>query len=370
MPRLPPIEEVSTIAAPLPMSGRAFWTVKKTPFRFTAITRSQSSSETRSIGRNAPTPAFTNSTSMRPSCARTSRMSASISARLDVSERMASAPAIDEAAWRSVAVSRPVMTTRAPSAAKACAEARPMPLLPPVTTTTLSLNLDCMGARDRFSQEEIATYNRGANKSLQDAPHKMRKAAASESGRSAARGRDEAHDSGTASSPSVGRACAASAAGPALSQQSVWYRLMKLTNLINRPFFSRYAERYHLTINDARVLVTLASMPEAAAHELCEATGMHPMNVSRSVATLRRQGRITERRDPANRRRKMLRLTPKGWSTCRSFVPDMERMSSFLLASMSPLEVEFLGRLVDQLIARLETIDSGSGLPEDGAAAA
>lgn len=163
---------------------------------------------------------------------------------------------------------------------------------------------------------------------------------------------------------------AAPAGAPALSQRSVWYRLMKLTNLINRPFFARYAERYHLTINDARVLVTLASMSEAAAHELCDATGMHPMNMSRSVATLRRQGRIAERRDPANRRRKMLRLTPKGWAACRSFVPDMDRMSDFLLQSMSGLEVEFLGRLVDQLIARLETIDSRSGLPGNARLAA
>ncbi len=158
---------------------------------------------------------------------------------------------------------------------------------------------------------------------------------------------------------------AASSSEPALSQQSVWYRLMKLTNLINRPFFSRFAERYHLTINDARVLVTLASMSEAAAHELCDATGMHPMNVSRSVATLRRQGRIADRRDPDNRRRKMLRLTPKGWAVCRSFVPDMDRMSSFLLSSMSPLEVEFLSRLVDLLIDRLESAGSHSGIPSD-----
>lgn len=148
-----------------------------------------------------------------------------------------------------------------------------------------------------------------------------------------------------------------------LSQQSVWYRLMKLTNLINRPFFSRYAERYHLTINDARVLVTLACLPEAAAHRLCDATGMHPMNVSRSVATLRRQGRIAERRDPGNRRRKMLRLTPKGRAACRSFVPDMDRMSSFLLSSMSAREVEFLSRLVDLLIERLETVESRSSMP-------
>jgi len=162
---------------------------------------------------------------------------------------------------------------------------------------------------------------------------------------------------------------AAPAGSLALSQQSVWYRLMKLTNLINRPFFSRFAERYHLTINDARVLVSLASMPDAAAHELCAASGMHPMNVSRSVATLRRQGRITERRDPDNRRRKILRLTPRGSTVSRSFVPDMDRMSDFLLAAMSPLEVEFLSRLVDQLIDRLGTVDSHTGMPPRSTAA-
>jgi MarR family transcriptional regulator, lower aerobic nicotinate degradation pathway regulator len=183
----------------------------------------------------------------------------------------------------------------------------------------------------------------------------------------AARGREAAAVAQSAPPVALARPVAPSGAA-ALSQHSVWYRLMKLTNLINRPFFSRYAERYHLTINDARVLVTLASTPEAAAHELCDATGMHPMNVSRSVATLRRQGRIAERRDPANRRRKMLRLTPKGWAACRSFVPDMDRMSNFLLSSLSPLEVEFLGRLVDQLIDRLESVDSHSGLPPDGSA--
>lgn len=159
--------------------------------------------------------------------------------------------------------------------------------------------------------------------------------------------------------------------GAALSQQSVWYRLMKLTNLIHRPFFTRHAKRYHLTINDARVLVTLASLSEAAAHELCDATGMHPMNVSRCVATLRRQGRIAERRDPDNGRRKILRLTRKGWTVCRSFVPDMERISDFLLSSMSEPEVEFLSRLVDQLIERLESADARSGVSTglDGARA-
>jgi len=167
------------------------------------------------------------------------------------------------------------------------------------------------------------------------------------------------------------RAAAGRSAGPrpgiaALSRDSVWYRLMKLTNLINRPFFSRYAERYRLTINDARVLVTLASELEAAAHELCDAAGIHPMNVSRSVATLRRQGRIVERRDPRNGRRKILRLTPKGWAVCRSFAPDMQQMSDFLLSSMSAPQVDFLSRLVDHLIERLESASTRSGMASRG----
>jgi MarR family transcriptional regulator, lower aerobic nicotinate degradation pathway regulator len=190
----------------------------------------------------------------------------------------------------------------------------------------------------------------------------MRKADRFDGGR-ATRGREV--PGAPAAVPEDGTLAAELPAAPAmaaLSQQSVWYRLMKLTNLINRPFFSRYAERYRLTINDARVLVTLASMSNAAAHELCQATGMHPMNVSRSVATLRRQGRIAERRDPHNGRRKILRLTSRGWSVCRSFVPDMDEMSEFLLCSMSTPEVQFLSRLVDQLIERLESASGDDSL--------
>src|SRR5690242_11605539 len=46
------------------------------------------------------------------------------------------ATAASSASWR-----RPVMNTEAPSAEKALAVARPIPLVPPVTTTTLFLNL-------------------------------------------------------------------------------------------------------------------------------------------------------------------------------------------------------------------------------------
>ena len=63
------------------------------------------------------------------------------------------------------------------------------------------------------------------------------------------------------------------------------YHLLKLSNLVGRPFFTHFAARHDLTLNDARVLLSLASVRQAASHELCDMTGMHPMNVSRSEST-------------------------------------------------------------------------------------
>ena len=146
-------------------------------------------------------------------------------------------------------------------------------------------------------------------------------------------------------------------ADPIVSPQVVWYRLLKLTSLMGRPFFTRFAQQYELSANDWRVLTTLASIPESASHELCDVTGMHPMNVSRSVATLRKQGRVSERTDPNNRRRKILSLTPKGWDIYNRGVPQVRKLAQFLFSSMSPLEVEFFGRLVDLLVNRLEEVD-------------
>jgi len=137
-------------------------------------------------------------------------------------------------------------------------------------------------------------------------------------------------------------------------------RLLKLSNLIGRPFFSHFAEPFDLTRNDIRVLLTLAEMSEAAAHEVCRVTGMHPMNVSRSVARLRRQGRITERSDPSNRRRKILTPTAVGWDLNARLKPHVAVTAEFLFASLSELEAEFLNRLVGRLVERLEAVDLNS----------
>ncbi len=138
------------------------------------------------------------------------------------------------------------------------------------------------------------------------------------------------------------------------------YSLLKLSNLIGRPFFTHFADRYDLAMNDVRVLMRLAHVGQAASHELCESTGLHPMNVSRSVARLRRQGRITDRADPDNRRRKLLTPTEEGWALYHTLAPHVKVLSEYVLATLSQREVEFLSSLMAVLTDRLEAVDLDS----------
>jgi len=138
------------------------------------------------------------------------------------------------------------------------------------------------------------------------------------------------------------------------------YRLLKLSNLIGRPFFTHFADRYDLTLNDVRALMALAHVGQAASHELCDATGMHPMNVSRSVARLKRQGRITDRADPSNRRRKLLTPTEEGWALYHKLAPHVTVLAEYVLATLSQREVEFLSSLLGVLAERLESVDLNS----------
>ena len=65
-------------------------------------------------------------------------------------------------ACSSAAASRPVITTRAPSAANALAAARPMPLLPPVTRTVLLVKRFMVMSFDA-SSIAVSAYWRGAS---------------------------------------------------------------------------------------------------------------------------------------------------------------------------------------------------------------
>jgi DNA-binding MarR family transcriptional regulator len=136
------------------------------------------------------------------------------------------------------------------------------------------------------------------------------------------------------------------------------YRLLKLAHLIQRPFMVPGTNAYELNVNELRLVVTLAHLGEAASHELCEVAALHPMNVSRAVARLRKQGRVAERRDAANRRRKILTLTDEGKRLYREMVPEIDEAAARLFAGLDPAMLDTLSTLIDRLTGNVASGDA------------
>lgn len=135
--------------------------------------------------------------------------------------------------------------------------------------------------------------------------------------------------------------------------------LLKLASLVNRPMLDEVAEPAGLSLNELRVLLSLAELGAVAAHELADLKGLHPMAVSRAVSALRAVGAITETRDLANRRRKMLALTQAGRDAIARLTPHVRTVAEELFATLSATERRAAARLVAKLIARLEDWPEG-----------
>jgi DNA-binding MarR family transcriptional regulator len=130
--------------------------------------------------------------------------------------------------------------------------------------------------------------------------------------------------------------------------------LLKLASLVNRPMLEDVAEPAGLSLNELRVLLSLAELGEAAAHELAELKGLHPMAVSRAVTALRDAGVVVESRDATNRRRKKLTLTPQGLETIDALAPGVAAVAERLFGPLSGAERRAAARLVAKLITALE----------------
>jgi DNA-binding MarR family transcriptional regulator len=141
------------------------------------------------------------------------------------------------------------------------------------------------------------------------------------------------------------------------SRTMLMHRLLKLTNRLMAPFTMHLASRHQISLNEFRMLMTLGRFGDKASHELAGHTGVNAMSVSRAVAALERNGRIKVSVDPANRRRKMLSLTPEGRRLYALMRPEADRVADYLLSHLSERDLSALDGIVDTLIDTLEKTD-------------
>lgn len=134
------------------------------------------------------------------------------------------------------------------------------------------------------------------------------------------------------------------------------FRLMKLSNLMSRPFFGQFAKQHSVSLNEWRCIVVLAHRPGCAAQDLSMATGLLAMNISRAVIALRKAGLVEEARDPGNHRRVLLWLTRSGRDLFELIAPQAQAQSQSLFSVLSQDELAVFVKMLDRLTAQAEAI--------------
>ncbi|MBA3066929.1 MAG: winged helix-turn-helix transcriptional regulator [Hyphomonas sp.] len=133
--------------------------------------------------------------------------------------------------------------------------------------------------------------------------------------------------------------------------------ILRLSNKLMAPFSAYLENQYDISVNEFRVLMFIGRKGETASHEVAHETGVNIMSVSRAVSTLERDKRITVIRDPANRRRKMLRLTEEGKRLFIIMSPQANRVADYLLSNLEEKEILLLDQFLEAMVNTLEAVD-------------
>jgi len=127
------------------------------------------------------------------------------------------------------------------------------------------------------------------------------------------------------------------------------YRLSVLSNRISQEIARLYADRFQLNVTEWRLLAVLGRYPDLTATELVERTAMDKVAVSRAVASLVADGRLTRKVDGEDRRRTKLRLSAKGYRIYDEVAPLALAYQQRLLSELSAADRTQLEDLLSRL---------------------
>ncbi len=134
------------------------------------------------------------------------------------------------------------------------------------------------------------------------------------------------------------------------------YKVSRLANYLSRSLAHLYGDDHGLTVTEWRLLAVVARSGRCSAIDVCRATAMDKVRVSRAVASALDKGLLTRTHDAADRRRRVLRLTKKGGAVHDAIVPRVAERQGELLGGFEPVEVETLFGLLDRLTEVARTL--------------
>ncbi len=135
-------------------------------------------------------------------------------------------------------------------------------------------------------------------------------------------------------------------------EQFLPFRLSVVANRVTRAVARVYARRFQLSAPEWRAMAVLGRYGAMTANNVAERTAMDKVRVSRAVARLLAQGRITRRTDPEDRLRAILDLTAEGRAIYRQVVPMVLAVERELLVDLTDEERAVLDAVVRKLELR------------------
>jgi DNA-binding MarR family transcriptional regulator len=154
------------------------------------------------------------------------------------------------------------------------------------------------------------------------------------------------------------------APSPALlqTQNSPFYQIWVLTNLVAKPFMASYGAQFHLNLTQWRVMLTIADRPGITAQALSDYCGMDKMSVSRVVRSLESQERLERRANQDDLRTRHLFLTAAGRKVYQAIVASAVVRERAIFADLSVVERAQLLKLLGKLSARARASDGSLSL--------
>jgi DNA-binding MarR family transcriptional regulator len=143
------------------------------------------------------------------------------------------------------------------------------------------------------------------------------------------------------------------------------YRLSYSANLVSEAIAQQYGVIFNLTIPEWRVVAHVAEESGITQQEIGLRTRMDKVTVSRAAIALAARGLVSRGNNPADRRSRLLSLTPAGRRLYAAIAPKALELERAVFGQFSAAELAVFGKFLQ----RIDTAAAAAMIAESDAAA-
>tara|TARA_B100000676_G_C17868407_1_gene727196 strand:- start:224 stop:691 length:468 start_codon:yes stop_codon:yes gene_type:complete len=140
--------------------------------------------------------------------------------------------------------------------------------------------------------------------------------------------------------------------------QFITFRLLRLTNQLNRQAGKILASKVGLRLPEWRCLAILGAYGSMQVNQIATKLSADKGLISRSLSSLEKSRLVKTKRSAEDRRQIVIALTSRGRKTVSVMMPIMQKRQRVLIDALSKKEQNELHRMIDKLHIAVDAIDN------------